>query len=159
MSLLTWASCHPCLFVDPGHCSWAGWLLVLVGIQAVFVCGQLSSFFDWLWWQGSCGLSLALGIILWLLLAALLGCGCGWLKKEVMSQVVTLVWCLKSHVRLHVQSHMIFLQFTVKTPQSWSSPQQRWDPALRAGLSPTCQLLPLKATQAWQSSAGITGGQ
>jgi len=31
---------------------------------------------------------------------------------------------------------MIFLQFTVKTPQSWCSPQQRWNSALRAGLSP-----------------------
>jgi len=45
----------------------------------------------------------------------------GW-RKEVMSQIVTLVWCLNLHVRLHVQSHVIFLQFTVKTPQSWSSP-------------------------------------
>jgi len=48
---------------------------------AVFICGWLSSFVGQLWWQGSCGLWLVLGVMLWLLLAALLGCGSGWLKK------------------------------------------------------------------------------
>jgi len=48
---------------------------------AVFVCGQSSSFFGWSWWRGGRGLWLVLGVVLWLLLAALLGCGSGWLKK------------------------------------------------------------------------------
>jgi len=134
--------------MGPGHHSWAGQSLVFVGIcchlwAAIFVCEQSSLFFGQSWWQGVHGLSLALGIVSWLLLAVLLGCGHGWLKKEVMSQVVILMWCLNSHVRLHVQSHMIFSQFTVKTPQSC------W-----AWARPTCQLLPLKTMRAWQELQG-----
>jgi len=159
-----------CLFIGAGHCSWAQRSLVFVGIRcclwaAIFVCGQSSSLFGWLWWRGIHGLSLASGVVSWLPLVVLLGCARGWLKKEVMSQVVTLVWCLNSHVRLHIQSHVISLQFTVKTSQSWSSPgptsaevkfsPQGWSQSWWAQARPTCQLLPLKTTRAWQSSADL----
>ena len=38
----------------------------------------------------------ALGALWWLSL-----CGGGWMKKEGMSHIVTLVWCLNSHARSH----------------------------------------------------------
>ena len=41
---------------------------------AIFVCGGSALFFGQLLWQGRHGLLLALGVVWWLSLAALLGC-------------------------------------------------------------------------------------
>jgi len=80
---------------------------------AVFVCGWSSLFVGWLWWQGSRGLWLALGVVSWLLLAALLGCGSGWLKKgsdvtccdiSVMFKLTCEITCTISHDFLAVYS-------------------------------------------------------
>jgi len=48
---------------------------------AVFVGGWSALFVRWLWWWGGHELWLALGVVLWLSSAALLGCG-WWLVEE-----------------------------------------------------------------------------
>ena len=88
VSLLTLA--HHCLwlYVGAGHCSQAMvdghgrfWVHLCMWAPG-FVCGWLASFFGQLWWQGGHGLSLASGVVLWLLLVASLVCGL-WLVEEM----------------------------------------------------------------------------
>jgi len=149
---------HVCSWVlavvrEPGssvHCRlWA----------AVFICGKLSLFFGQLWWWGGHGLALALDVMSWLLLAALLGCGSGWLKKgsdvtscdiSVMFKLTHEITCTISHDFLAVYSKnpSVLIQSLAEvkfSPQGWSQSYWAW-------VRPTCQLLPLKTTQAWQSS-------
>jgi hypothetical protein len=64
---------------------------VVVVWVVVFICGQSSSFFRWLWCQGGHGLLLALGIVSQLWLVVSWGCGCR--RNEATSHVVMLVTC------------------------------------------------------------------
>ena len=160
----------------PSFMSWVvvgfgGHLLSFVGSHlclwvVIFICGQSSLFFGWSLWQGSHGLSLVLSVMSWLPLTALLGCGCGWLKKgsDVTSCDISVVFklaceitCTISHDFLAVYSKNppVLVQSSAEvkfSPQGWSESFWAW-------ARPTCQLLPLKTTQAWPSLAGIIGGQ
>ena len=130
---------------------------------AVFVCGWSSLFFGWSGWWGGGGLLLALGIMLWLLLVVLLGCGSGWLKKgsdvtscdiSVMFKLTCEITCTIScdFLAVYSKNPSVLVQSLAEvkfSPQGWS--QSCW-----AWVRPTCQLLPLKTTQAWQSLAELS---
>ena len=128
------------------HGSWPSFVSQVVAF--IVVCGRLSSFVGWLWWQGSHGLWLVLGVMSWLVLAALLGCGSGWLKKgsdvtscdiSVMFKLTREITCTISHDLLAVYSKnpSVLVQSLAQvkfSPKGWS--QSCW-----AQARPTCQLL------------------
>jgi len=121
--------------------SWVVVFIVICGWQSLFVGGRLH-------FLASHGLSLALGIMSWLLLVALFGCGSGWLKKgsdvtscdiSVMFKLTCEITCIISHDFLAVYSKnpSVLVQSLAEvkfSPQGWSQAR------------PTCQLLPLKTT-------------
>jgi len=92
---------------------------------AVFVCGQSSSFVGWSRWRGGRWLWLALGVMSWLLLAALLGCGSGWLKKgsDVTCCDISVMFKLTREITCTVSCD--FLTVYSENPsvlvQSWSN--------------------------------------
>jgi len=110
------------------HESWPSFVSQVVAF--VVVCGQPSLFVDsHLHFLAGCGLLLLLGIMLWLPLVALLGCGSGWLKKGsyVTSCDISVMFKLTHDITCTILHD--FLAVYSKNPsvlvQSWSSPWQR----------------------------------
>ena len=104
-----------------------GWLSSFVGRHLRFLAGHGDrALMGCSWHWVSCVVAIGSVVGLWL-----------WLVEErsdVTSCDISVMFKPAHEITCTISCD--FLQFTVKTPQSWSSPWQRWNSALRAGLSP-----------------------